>query len=435
MNIISFSSGKTAQIPSAHAKKLEQKLGPVVDYLKKISVEGTFDDPASSINLPKDQATLTFVGEVARKKMAKKPACMIVVGIGGSNLGTQAIYDALFGKQGNSHFPLYFADTTDSDTIFYLLSLLKDLLGDDKHFLLTLISKSGTTTESIANFECFLELLKKHFPVHFAEYVTIITDKDSKLWHVAQKEQFACLEIPAQVGGRYSVFSSLGLFPLLCTGVNVELLRKSAQEMVAWCCNADLADNPAARSAMTLAYYSQQGYVIHDTFLFDPALESLGKWYRQLMAESLGKKNKANQANGMTPTVSIGSTDLHSMAQLYLDGPANRITTFIKVAQSDHTVRVPRYNHFDTLVSGIQGASLQSIMEAIFLGVQRAYEKQELPFMTLTLAQKDAFSIAQCMQLKMCEIIYLGYLQQVNPFDQNAVELYKRETRKILAHE
>ncbi len=360
---------------------------------------------------------------------------MIVIGIGGSNLGTQAVYEAIYGKAAPD-FRLYFAESVDTDYIAFLLHKVQMQLQQKKPVLITVISKSGSTTETIANFECFLAEAKKHAPDTYADYITVITDKNSALWQLAGKEDFDLLEIPKNVGGRYSVLSPVGLFPLACAGIDIVSLRKGAADMLAFCLDTNLVQNPAAQSALILAHYYQKGFNIHDTFIFDGALESLGKWYRQLMGESIGKTSKKqNKKVGITPTVSIGSTDLHSVGQLYLGGPHDKITTFVWIEKPQEIVMVPILPAYETLVAHIQGNTLHDILTAIFSGVQKAYGQQDLPFMTIRLLQKDSYCIGQLLQMKMVEMIYLGALLEVNPFDQPEVELYKIQTRKILAHE
>jgi glucose-6-phosphate isomerase len=346
---------------------------------------------------------------------------MIVVGIGGSNLGAQAVYEALYGKEGNLHFPLYFADTVDSDRIYALLHRAEHVLKNKRTILITVISKSGTTTETIANFECFLQLLKKYEPNKYHEFVIVITDKDSALWKSAEEHKFDRLAIPKNIGGRYSVFTAVGLAPLIFAQVDVDELIKGAQA----------ANIPAAAtSASTVAIHYEQGKNIHNIFVFDAALESIGKWYCQLMGESLGKDGK-----GITPIVSVGSTDLHSVGQLYLGGPRDKVTTFITVRHSHHEVRVPEMSEYDALVPHLQGKSFATIMKAISDGTQQAYIENKIPFISIEFPKKSAFYVGQVMQTKMYQIIMIGHLLDVNAFDQPHVELYKIQTRKILANE
>jgi len=153
------------------------------------------------------------------------------------------------------------------------------------------------------------------------------------------------------------------------------------------------------------------------------------------MGESIGKefnKEKERVFEGITPTVSIGSVDLHSMAQIYLGGPYDKFTTFVNVKQNNSDVTVPNLSEYSKLVDVIQGKKLKEIMDAISIGTQTAFKKGERPFMEITLPDKTEYSIGQLLQLKMMEMMYLGFLLNVNPFDQPNVEDYKIETRKIL---
>jgi glucose-6-phosphate isomerase len=161
--------------------------------------------------------------------------------------------------------------------------------------------------------------------------------------------------------------------------------------------------------------------------LFSTDLESLGKWYRQLMAESIGKKGI-----GLTPTVSIGSTDLHSMVQLYLGGPKDKLTNFVS-AHFNTELKVPYYPEYNELVPHLQKKELNHIMHAILYGTKAAYKKHKRPFTETRLDGKNAYAIGAYLQLKMTEIIMLAHLFKVNPFDEPEVESYKKETRHVLS--
>ena len=171
--------------------------------------------------------------------------------------------------------------------------------------------------------------------------------------------------------------------------------------------------------------------MIHDTFLFSLDLESLGKWYRQLMGESIGKEYD-QQGNrvfiGITPTVSLGTIDLHSVAQLYLGGPKDKYTTFVTIENESEIITIP-----GTAVL-MPGKNIKAVMDAFVEGTQRAYFNNGRPFSTITLPYKNAYYLGQYMQFKMVEMMYLGYLLQVNPFDQPNVELYKHEVAILLNH-
>jgi glucose-6-phosphate isomerase len=241
------------------------------------------------------------------------------------------------------------------------------------------------------------------------------------------------LDIPAKVGGRYSVLSSVGLLPLASVGIDIAKLREGAQDMLGQCLD-ESGDNVAAHSASVLAAGAKQGYIINDNFLFHPELESLGKWYRQLMGESIGKEQSLSGETvhaGITPTVSLGSTDLHSVGQLYLGGPKDKLTTFIS-SKTSQEVRVPQDRIFPALVPMISQKSAADIMGAILEGVKIAYQKADLPYMEVVLDAIDEHSLGAYLQFKMLEMMYLGQLLNVNSFDQPNVEAYKVETKRLL---
>jgi glucose-6-phosphate isomerase len=148
------------------------------------------------------------------------------------------------------------------------------------------------------------------------------------------------------------------------------------------------------------------------------------------MGESIGKTNDV----GIIPTVSVGSTDLHSVGQLYLGGPSVIFTTFVLVEKNKSNLVLPRDHSFDSLVPHLQGKSFAMIMDAIIEGTQHAYRTAKRAYVTIALPEKSAYYMGQFMQLKMMEMVYLGFLLDVNPFDQPAVEQYKKETRRLLAH-
>jgi glucose-6-phosphate isomerase len=192
-------------------------------------------------------------------------------------------------------------------------------------------------------------------------------------------------------------------------------------------CIKPFSHNPAAKSAAHLFHHNEQGITIHDTFLFAPDLESVGKWYRQLTAESLGKDGQ-----GITPTVSIGSTDLHSMVQLYLGGPNDKVTTFVTVDNPRHKLHVPELDMGFEDRAQAEGYTYNELLDAIYHGTATAYEHRNRPYLHVELPDTGAHTIGQFLQFKMMEIIYYGRLLGVNAFNQPNVEEYKEETRKLL---
>lgn len=353
---------------------------------------------------------------------------VVVVGIGGSNLGAMAVYDAMFGHNDavRARSPkMLFLDTVSTSTLRATESALLRCANAEE-FAVFVVSKSGATTESVANAEALYASLIIRFPTAQERFVAI-TDEGSKLWNRADEIGIHKLAIPKMVGGRYSVFSNVGIAPLCAAGVDVDGLLEGARAAIQDCTAAG-ETNPAMVSAAHTFLHAQSGIHIHNTFVFDPDLESLGKWYRQLMGESIGKSHEV----GVTPLVSVGSTDLHSMAQLYLGGPKNKFTNIVTRPAPDDDAAVPPQLLFTGLVENIEKKTFGTIMSAIVGGVTTAYESQHLPFLSLHLTDRSAKAIGYYLQFRMIEMMYLAKLFDVNAFDQPAVELYKSGTRERL---
>ncbi|HMA83283.1 MAG TPA: hypothetical protein VKP59_03550 [Candidatus Thermoplasmatota archaeon] len=420
-------------------EKRHQLSSKILEEIKKIhqATEKVYDDDRASVNLPVDDDALQNVLNLIGEKNKLDPRYIVVVGIGGSNLGALAVFEALLGKKHNlksKEKKILFADTVDSDLINDIINIIEPVLKNNEHIILNVVSKSGSTTETIANFEVLLHLLEKYND-NPERSVVVTTDYDSKLWHLAKEKKYSVLEIPKKVGGRYSVFSPVGLFPLAMIGVDIKRLLDGAKQMRMRCLEPNIEKNPAAVAAACLYLHFKEDKNIHDLFLFSDDLESIGKWYRQLLAESVGKEHDLsnNQVfTGITPTYSIGSTDLHSVAQLYLGGPFDKFTTFVQVKDNKKEVNLPNYMVYDQLVHGIQKRPMQEIMAAIYQGVKTAFVKGNRPFMEIVLPDKSEESIGQFLQFKMMETMILGALLKINPFDQPNVEAYKKETRKLL---
>lgn len=404
--------------------------------LREVIAGGQYNEFESSVCLPNDEQLLQDVQSLAAQKAGSELRYHIVIGIGGSNLGTKAVYDALHGAADvlePQRFPkMLFAETTDPEWLAKATALL-GTLDKPEQVLVSVISKSGGTTETLANFEIIMHVLKQKFG-SVNERVVAITDEGSALWEQAAAQNIARLAIPEPVGGRYSVLSAVGLFPLATVGIDIVALRQGAAEMRDACLDEEGGNNLAATSAALLSHHKAQGKAINDNFFFLAELESLGKWYRQLMGESIGKAESLDGQTvhtGITPTVSLGSTDLHSVGQLYLGGPKDKFTAFV-YASKVADVRVPDERVFPELIPMINEKSAQDILNAILEGVKIAYQKADLPFMEVVLDDISEHSIGAYLQFKMLEMMYLGRLLNVNAFDQPSVESYKTETKKIL---
>ena len=405
--------------------------------MNKASWRG-YDDDRASINLPAD---ITYLKKsLALAKKYKNVSCVVVAGIGGSNLGTMAVCDAIFGKFHNllpkrSSPKILFADTVDPDSMHSILRILSQTLEKRKKILLCFITKSGATTETVSNFEVLYRQLAR-FEKKPQDSIVAITDRGSNLWNLAQKLQFPTLEIPKKVGGRYSVFSAVGIFPLAVAGVDVAALLKGASSMRKRCLEKDISKNPAALCAIALYHHLNNGKNIHDTFLFANDLESVGKWYRQLFAESLGKASTVDGApttHRIVPTVSIGSTDLHSVEQMNLASPSLSARLLVRA-------HAPHWEHqflaedkvFAPLAPGVSSRAPCEVLDAIYSGVVEAYRAHNVPFAEITLADLDPEALGELLQFLMCTVMHLANLLRLNAFDQPNVEAYKEATRRIL---
>lgn len=429
----------TALVADEEISLAAAELEAYVTRLVEVAKDENYTFPESSTNLPFDLEARKKIQEMAEQKKTGNLKYVIVAGIGGSNLGALAVYEALYGKTDallkNRYPKIIFADTVSPALLRDIKKILETEINSPDEILVNVISKSGTTMETIANFAMIYETLKERFG-SVEERIVVTTGKGSKLWDVARDKNFSLLEIPKNIGGRYSVFSAAGLFPLVVAGVEIEELLDGARAMRETCLLNDMEKNPALVSAALLYIYFKKGIEINDNFFFNPELEFLGKWYRQLMGESVGKEfnEKGEKANvGITPIVSVGSADLHSVVQLYLGGPKDKFTSFVYAPEEKDHAAVPEKTEFSGLAEGIAGKTFNEIMSAIFGGVKEAYLKKRIPFMEVKIFEISPFSLGQYMQFKMIEMMYLAKLLGVNAFDQPNVEDYKTETKKLLS--
>ncbi len=432
----------TSGVEDAQLEVGQKALSEYVDFIWKLAQgdQGNFDYgySESSIILPLDGAFRNSLLAKIKEKKNKELKYIMVVGIGGSNLGTMALYQALRGLDVFMHeedAKIIFLDTVSSPLINQAINFLNNQINSPEEILVNVISKSGETTETVANFEVIYDVLKKRFGDKINSRLVFTTDKGSKLWKIAEEKGLDLLEIPEKVGGRYSVFSAVGLFPLGLANFNIEVFWDGAAEMVKRCTNKDVFQNPALVSAISTYIHYTNGLNIYNSFYFNPELKTLGRWYSQLMAESVAKEFDLNNQKvniGITPITSIGSTDLHSTATLFLSGPKNKFTQFIHASQKEGSPQVPKELFMNDLVPNISGKSIADVMNAIFYGVKIAYLKNGLPYSEIVMHDISEDSLGQYLELKMFETMYLARLFGVNAFDQPKVEDYKRETREIL---
>lgn len=395
---------------------------PAVKQLRGLCKDFTYSNQASSVALPFDTAFAKQSKQLAAK--FKHVKLVIVVGIGGSNLGSQAVFEAVNGKHYNlfSKKKLLWADSIDADSLIAAKKAMAATTPAET--LLIVISKSGSTIESIVNFQV---LFKK------GVNVVAISEAGSKLHNLALSMGFEFLPMPNKVSGRYSVFSNVGLFPLAVMGLDIDNFLKGGRRATSASLSLNWRKNPALVMAALLYLHHKRGKNINENFFFAANLESLGKWYRQLLAESTGKEKnlqgkKVNE--GITPVVAT-AVDLHSQAQLYFGGQNNRFYTLVEVGL-ENGVSIPPLKQGAQIVPEIGQKKTNEVVSAIANGFKQTLVGYKRPFVEITLSELSEEEIGYYLQIHMIATVLLCHLLNVNAFDQPSVEAYKKETKKQL---
>jgi len=376
-------------------------------------------------SLPHDTEYHASYEHIITTALSYAPDLLVIVGIGGSLMGTAALHEALAHHR-SQPIPCIYADTVDPIITPQTLASLESALRANKKCLVCIISKSGTTLETTVNAALILDLLKRYHPTTYRDMIIAITDATSSLAHFAQHHNIQCAHIPPLLGGRFSVFSAVGMIPLTVLGHDTTAFQNGAYQ--AFSDSMNTPHDHAAAIAQFLFTAYQEHKTIHDWFIFAPHYRSLGLWYRQLIAESLGKRS-FHQSVGITPTVSLGTEDLHSVAQLYLDGPDNETTTFIMphCAHTFHTT-IPTSELIKHMP---HAATVSAVHIALYEGIIDAYKTYNKSYMNVALSC-SAFDIGYLMQTYMIATVYLADLFQINAFDQPAITAYKQAAYRHL---
>jgi len=330
----------------------------------------------------------------------KKFSNIRVIGMGGSILGTEAIYDFLKKKIKKK---ITFVNNLNSNADYF----------QDKNINLNLIiSKSGNTLETIANANTLIKSKESN--------IVITEKKDSYLTNLASQLKAEIFEHKNYVGGRYSVLSEVGMLPAELMNLN-ESKFKQFNTLIK---NKAFVNNLVNNVAATLNLIKNGKYT-SIILNYDEQSENLFKWYQQLIAESLGKKSK-----GILPMVSSMPKDNHSLMQLYLDGPKKSFYTFFNVLDN----KVIKINNSNILSSHryLRNQSIEKIKQSQMLATEKVFKSEKIPFRSFRVLKRDEQSLGELFCFFILETILLGRALKVNPFDQPSVELIKKETKKIL---
>jgi glucose-6-phosphate isomerase len=390
---------------------------------------------------------LPYQGQVVNEiRQAAKPLLewcwdLVVLGIGGSALGARALHQALCHPQHNK-FPmarrhhklgLWIADNIDPD---YLCGLLDGL--DLRRTCFNVISKSGNTAETLAQFLWTYRLLQGRLGEAKArERLIITTDPDQgPLRSLIAREHLASLAVPPNVGGRFSVLSAVGLLPAVLAGIEVEELLAGARFMAQRLQDPDPDHNPAYRLASL--FYLFATVKARPILVFMPyasTLAGMAAWFCQLWAESLGK-SRDRQGNilpaGSTPVPALGTTDQHSQLQLYMEGPPDKLITFLTVDNFQHHLEIPDLYPDLEALSYLGGHSVNELLRVEQQATAFNLMQAGRPNLTLRLPEINPFTIGQLIYFLEVVTVATAFLFGVNAFDQPGVEGGKKTTYGLM---
>ncbi|KAF2960911.1 glucose-6-phosphate isomerase [Fervidobacterium sp. 2310opik-2] len=363
---------------------------------------------------------------------------IVVLGIGGSALGNIAIQNALrpfnwnslSSEERNGYLRVFVVDNVDPD---YLSSVLDCI--NPKTTLFNIISKSGTTAEPMANYLIVRSILETH-GLDPKEHLIFTTDPEKGvLRRIGREEGIRMLEIPSDVGGRFSVLTPVGLLSAKAAGLDIEELIIGAREAYERTIKSQLWENPAALLATIHYLHYKKGRNISVMMAYSNKLYYLADWYRQLWAESLGKMydNEGNRVNvGQTPVKALGAVDQHSQVQLYNEGPDDKIITFLRTEKFDREITIPKLHENEPELAYLGGKKLSTLLNSEQIGTQLALAKHGRPSLTVSFPQIDEYHIGQFFMYYELATAITGELFNINPYDQPGVELGKKITYALM---
>lgn len=369
----------------------------------------------------------------AAEGIADRFDALVVLGIGGSALGLRCAAQALLPPFWNllangerSGRPrLFVCDNIDPETFSGLMDLV-----DLSATCFVVISKSGRTTETAAQLFLVLDALQRSLGDRWRDHLVVITDPASgELRPFVDREQLRSFPLEPKLGGRFSVLSPVGLFPAACLGIDIAGLVEGARTMARRCADGDLETNPAyAIGGYHHWLNTRKGKRISVMLPYADALALFSDWYAQLWAESLGKQGK-----GQTPVKALGATDQHSQIQLYMEGPPDKVITFVGVEDFRVAQRSTRIERVEGAFDFLRGHDLGAILQAEQAATSQALAKAARPCLTVTLPMVNAHHLGELFMVYEIATAFAGALAGINPFDQPGVEMGKVLTRERLS--
>ncbi|MFH0809944.1 MAG: glucose-6-phosphate isomerase [Pseudomonadota bacterium] len=388
------------------------------------------------------QTEIQAIGQMGRRLRA---ACddFVVLGMGGSALGGIALLNAL-GHPLQNLLPrekrraprVFFADNVDPEGFEGLLQVV-----DPRNCCFNVISKSGGTAETLAQFLVVRHKLNRALGASGARERIIVTTDPQKgfLREMADKEGYQSLDVPPGVGGRHSWLTAVGLLPAAVAGIDIEALMAGAGAMNERCRKTSGWQNPAQMGALIpyLAHTSK-GLNIYVMMPYADALYRVADWFRQMWAESLGKRLSTTGEvvhAGQTPLAALGATDQHSQLQLYMEGPFDKLVGFITVDRYRREVKIPAHGRKHPATAYLTGKGLSTLIQSEQRATETALTMAGRPNLSFRLPEVTPEIVGQLLFLLQLQTVYAGGLYGVNPLDQPGVELGKQLTYALMGRE
>lgn len=390
--------------------------------------------------------------EAVAKRFRKQVDRMVVLGIGGSYMGLRALFESLC-RPHHNELPrrerggvprLYYeGENLDNDAARGLLDLLRSQCRNPERFAqrwgLVVISKSGGTLETAAAFRLFRSALEDYYGADSElsrSLVVPITGEQGKLRTFAETRGYPDIfPVPDGVGGRFSVFTAVGLFPAAVLGIDITALLQGAADMTEIFRTEPLESNPVLDYvAASHLLERDNGLTIRVLSTWGKRLEAVGLWYDQLLAESLGK-TKDGEQYGATPITAVNTRDLHSRGQQHQEGRRDKLITNVIIEEpSTEPLVLPEVSeHLDQdQLNRLRGKTWPELLSAAIQGTNQAYADVQRPTADITLPRLDAYYLGQLLQMLMLATVVEGRLLGINPYGQPGVEDYKRNMGRIL---
>ncbi len=394
--------------------------------VKAVVAEGT-DGGLGFWRLP-DGTALAAECQKLADEVRKDFDTLVVLGIGGSSLGGRTVMGALAPDGDRKGGKVIFLDNVDPDGFTRTLDGL-----DLEKTAFNVISKSGGTVETAAQLCLVRDRLKERFgdDGYKARMVATTDPEKGLMRELADADGLRTLPIPGDVGGRFSVLTAVGLFPSAFAGVDVLAMLAGAAAMRVRCARTDLLENPALANAVLHVEAMKRGRPIHVMMPYCDRLRPFAEWYGQLWAESLGKATSRTGETinvGPTPVAALGSTDQHSQVQLYVEGPHDKLITFLSVKERTAPDAADALPFSDGVPEGyayLKGHSMGELLDAERRGTALALARAGRPSLTLELDRLDAHALGQLFFFYEAQTAFAGELLGIDAFDQPGVEMGK----------